>query len=122
MWTLIKRCFGIDAGGGLSESSASALSYDLARLDELSERVWALNESGRHDEALEVCRFLIDEYPDQVDGLHRFGETYAAMGRHAEAAEYFRRTAEHLKRQEVWEQAAVDYWLDQAAEQDKLER
>ena len=65
---------------------------------------------------------MIEEYPDQVDGLHRFGETYAAMGRHGEAAEYFRRTAEHLKGQEVWEQSAVDYWLEMAAEEDKLSR
>jgi tetratricopeptide (TPR) repeat protein len=117
---MIKRCLGIDGGERLSESSMRALSDDLDRLDELSERAWDLNESGRHEKALEVCRLLVEEYPDQVDGLHRFGETYAAMGRHAEAADYFRRTAEHLKGQGVRDRATLDHWLEQAAKQDKL--
>ena len=49
-------------------------------LDELSNRAVDLIHAGRFDEAEQACRELMEQHPDQVDGLMRFGMLYRARG------------------------------------------
>lgn len=35
----------------------------------------------------------MEQYPEQIDGLHRFAELYAAQGERQKAAEYYRKAA-----------------------------
>jgi tetratricopeptide (TPR) repeat protein len=62
-------------------------------LDALSNRVIDLLEVEKYEEALEVCRQLLDEHADQPDGLERLAEVYAAKGDRPEAALTFRKAA-----------------------------
>ena len=64
--------------------------YDFDELDDLSNSVLDLVKARRLDEALAVCRRLLAEYPEVVDGLERSGLVHAAMGDHASAAAYYR--------------------------------
>ena len=60
-------------------------------LDELSNSVLDLVEQRRFQEALEVCERLLQEFPQQVDGLERSGLVHAARGDHATAADFYRK-------------------------------
>ena len=60
-------------------------------LDDLSNSVIALLKARRFDEALSVCRRLLEEFPDVDDGLDRSGMVHAAMGDHATAAAFYRK-------------------------------
>jgi tetratricopeptide (TPR) repeat protein len=62
-------------------------------LDQLSNRVRDLLDEGRWAEAEEGCRQLREQYPEQIDGLHRYAELYEARGERRKAAEYYRRAA-----------------------------
>jgi tetratricopeptide (TPR) repeat protein len=51
----------------------------------------------RHfDEALAACKRLLEEFPDVHDGLERSAIVYAAMGDHARAADFYRKTVEFV--------------------------
>ena len=119
MWNLLKQyaskfCFNRDG-----KISAEELYEDVDQLDYLSNRVNDLLSERRYEEARSICQQLLNDYPGQVDGLHRFAETYAAMGRYEEAAEYYRRAAKFMREQEYFEQEAVDVFLAEAAKLEK---
>lgn len=65
-------------------------------LDDLSNSVLDLIEERRFDEALAACRRLQEEFPDVVDGLERTAMVHAAMGDHAVAADYYRKTLDYV--------------------------
>jgi tetratricopeptide (TPR) repeat protein len=91
------------------------------KLDELSNSVIDLIGEKRFDEALAVSARLLKEYPEVVDGLHRFGMIYAAMGNHALAAEYYRKAFAYVSdpvRNTEYENH--EYFLEKAIEQEKL--
>jgi tetratricopeptide (TPR) repeat protein len=60
-------------------------------LDDLSNSVIDLVKTRRFDEALSVCRQLLQDFPDVDDGLDRSGMVHAAMGDHAAAAAFYRK-------------------------------
>ncbi len=62
-------------------------------LDQLSNQVPELLDQGKFDEAEKVCEQLQQQYPEQIDGLHRYAELYEAKGMKRQAAEYYRRAA-----------------------------
>ncbi len=62
-------------------------------LDELSNQVPHLIEQGKYKEAEAVCQQLIEQYPEQIDGLHRYAEFFETKGDSLKAAEYYHKTA-----------------------------
>jgi tetratricopeptide (TPR) repeat protein len=57
--------------------------------DEAAQRI----VDGRLGEAEEICRQLIDEYPDFFDGRERLAQVYEARGERKAAAEQYRQAA-----------------------------
>lgn len=60
-------------------------------LDLLSNKVRDLIDQGRLEEAEAACRQLMEEYPETIDGLHRYAELFEARGENRKAAEYYRK-------------------------------
>jgi tetratricopeptide (TPR) repeat protein len=95
--------------------------YAVDELDDLSNSVLDLVQARRFDQALAVCRRLIAEYPDVVDGLERSGLVYAAMGDHATAAAFYRAAlafVTHPSRRDDYE--GVEYYEKQLGLQEEL--
>jgi tetratricopeptide (TPR) repeat protein len=67
--------------------------YVYTDLDELSNRVPDLIDQEKFAEAEDVCKQLMEQYPEQIDGLHRFAKLYEAQGERQKAAEYYRKAA-----------------------------
>jgi tetratricopeptide (TPR) repeat protein len=90
-------------------------------LDDFSNSVLDLIKERRFDEALVACRRLQEEFPDVVDGLERTAMVYAAMGDHAQAADYYRRTLDfitHPSRRDDYE--GIDYYRQQMEKEERL--
>ncbi len=62
-------------------------------LDQLSNQIPGLLKQGKFDEAEKVCEQLRQQYPEQIDGLHRYAQLYEARGMKQQAAKYYRRAA-----------------------------
>lgn len=62
-------------------------------LDKLSNQIPDLIDQQKFAEAEAVCLQLLEQYPEQIDGLHRFAELYEAQGERQKAAEYYRKAA-----------------------------
>lgn len=77
----------------LSEPGAQWLMFDDG-LDDLSNSVLDLIRERKFDEALDVCRRLLDEFPEVIDGIDRYAKVYAAMGEFTLARDYYRRALE----------------------------
>ncbi|EFK05303.1 conserved hypothetical protein [delta proteobacterium NaphS2] len=60
-------------------------------LDNLSNQVPDLIQDKKFDEAEAACRKLLRQYPEEIDGLHRYAELYEAQGKNWDAAEYYRK-------------------------------
>lgn len=67
--------------------------YVYTNLDKLSNQVTDLIDQGEFAEAEAVCQQLVEQYPEQIDGLHRFAELYETQGERQKAADYYRRAA-----------------------------
>jgi len=65
----------------------------LDDIDLISNRVLDLIDEGRLDEAEQVCKRLLEEFPDQPDGLKRTAAVHEARGQRKEAAAYYRKAA-----------------------------
>ena len=70
----------------------------------------------RFEEAEQVCNRLMNEYPDQVDGLDRLAMTYEAQGRKSEAAVYYRKAVGFMCSHEGADQEFIDETLRKAEE------
>lgn len=127
-----KRCCGA-ASAPSRATAAPAATANLTReprwiieddgLDDLSNSVLDLVDERRFDEALAVCRRLLDEFPDVHDGFDRSGIVHAAMGNHALAGDFFRKAqafASDPIRRADYDEEAIDDWRLQAEEQDRL--
>ena len=85
-------------------------------LDQLSNSVVDLIQSGRLDEAEQGCRRLIEEFPDQVDGLMRLASVYKARGDKPKAVEYFKKAAEFMQsKPDCYDEELIQSLLDEAA-------
>lgn len=93
---------------------------DLDDLEATTNGVLDLIAASRWDEAEEACRTLRERWPDQIDHLERLAMVRAAQGRHAEAADLNRQAAEFARTHEGFEPASVDYYVQLAAEQERL--
>jgi tetratricopeptide (TPR) repeat protein len=84
-------------------------------LDLLSNSVVDLIQSGRLDEAEQGCRRLMEEFPDQVDGLMRLASVYKASGDKPKAVEYFKKAAEFMRSKPDWyDEELIQSLLDEA--------
>ncbi len=85
-------------------------------LDNLSNQIPELIKLEKYDEAEEVCRKLRQEYPEQIDGLHRSAELFEAMGNYDKAAAFYNRTAEFAEQADGFEQKSVEYFRNMAVQ------
>ena len=88
--------------------------YIYTDLDDLSNQVPTLIKEGKYDEAEEVCRTLLKQFPEQIDGLHRLAEVFEAKGDNLKATEYYRRTAEFAGQEEGFGKESVEYFTKKA--------
>lgn len=91
-----------------------APAYVYTDLDDLSNQVPQLLEQGKYDEAEEVCRNLLKQFPEQIDGLHRLAEVFEAKGDNLKAVEYYRRTAEFARGSKGFGKESVEYFTNKA--------
>ena len=92
-------------------------------LDRLSNSVLDLVRRRRFDRALEVCKRLLDEYPDVVDGLEHSGHVHAAMGDHALAANFYRRAFAFVSapiRRMDYDEEGIEWYREQAEAEERL--
>lgn len=83
-------------------------------LDELSNQVPELIKQKKYEEAEEVCRKLREQYPEQIDGLHRSAELFEAMEDHDKAIIFYNRTADFADQADGFEQESVEYFRNKA--------
>jgi len=83
-------------------------------LDQLSNSVVDLIRQNKLDEAEAVSRRLLNEYPDQIDGLDRLAMVYEARGEKSKAAEYYRKATRFAMSNEGFDQDAADWFLSEA--------
>lgn len=90
--------------------------YSLGYLpiDKLSNSINGLLRKRNFRQAKAVCQKLLDEYPDQIDGISRYAQVYESMGNRKKAAEYFRKAADFATINEDFDQESVDVYLEDA--------
>jgi len=83
-------------------------------LDDLSNQVPDLIEQEKYAEAEDVCAKLMEQYPEQIDGLHRYAELYEARGELQKAADYYHRTADFAEKAEGFGQESAEFFRKKA--------
>ena len=91
-------------------------SFVYTDLDDLSNQVPVLIKNKKFTEAEEVCQKLMAQYPEQIDGLHRFAELCEAQGEKKKAAEYYRKAASFAVQEEGFDQESVEFFKEKARE------
>ena len=90
-------------------------------LDELSNSVLDLVTARRFDEALAACKRLLEEFPDVHDGLERSAIVYAAMGDHARAADFYRKTVDFVSHPDrIDDYETLDIYQAELEKQERL--
>jgi tetratricopeptide (TPR) repeat protein len=97
-------------------------SFIYTDLDELSNQVPELIKQKKYDEAEEVCRKLLEQYPDQIDGLHRSAELFEAMENYDKAITFYNLTAEFAEQADGFEQESVKYFRSKAKQLAGIEK
>ena len=97
-----------------SPQAESGDNDDITSFIELSNSINDLLENRDFKKARAVCRQLLNEYPEQIEGISRFAQVYEAMGDRVKAAEYYRKSAEFAARNEGFDQDAVDMYFEDA--------
>ncbi len=97
-----------------SSLAESGYNDDITSFIELSNSINDLLEKRDFKKARAVCRQLLNEYPEQIEGISRFAQVYEAMGERVKAAEYYRKSAEFAATNEGFDQDAVDMYLEDA--------
>jgi tetratricopeptide (TPR) repeat protein len=82
-------------GAGLTQEAARYVETDL---DELSNGVLHLIDARCFDDALGLCRRLLTEYPEVVDGFERSAMVHEASGDFALALDFYRRALAFTER------------------------
>jgi len=83
-------------------------------LDDLSNQIPDLINQKKYTEAEEVCRKLQEQYPEQIDGLHRSAELFEAIKDYDKAILFYNRTADFAENADGFEQKSVEYFRDKA--------
>lgn len=86
----------------------------FTELDQLSNNVVDLIEQNKLDEAEAVSLKLLNEYPDQIDGLNRLAMVYEARGEKGNAAEHYRKAHSFAMSHEGFDQDAAGWFLSEA--------
>ena len=109
-----KKCCLLQQDG--KQQSAPSIKYIpvYTELDQLSNSVVDLIKQNKLDEAEDVSRRLLTEYPDQIDGLDRLAQVYEARGEKAKAAHHFRKAAKFAKSNPGFDQESIDWYLSEA--------
>lgn len=82
--------------------------------DELSNKVLDEIQAKRYDEAETLCKQLISEYPDMIDGHDRMAMLREAQGRFEEAAKQYGEALSIMSRNSTgFGPEAVDYCKEQ---------
>jgi tetratricopeptide (TPR) repeat protein len=97
----------------LEQNPGKAL-FEIDDLDDLSNSVLDLIDSGKFDKAESVCNELKKRYPDQVDGIERMAMVYEARGENQKAAEYYLKTAEFMHSNPGFDKEGIEWALDKA--------
>ena len=83
-------------------------------LDALSNKVLDEIQAKRYDEAEKLCKQLISEYPDMIDGHERMAMLREAQGRFEEAANHYGEALSIMSRNSTsFGPEAVDYCKEQ---------
>jgi uncharacterized protein YecA (UPF0149 family) len=85
-------------------------------LDELSNQVPRLLKQGKFNQAEAVCQQLMEQYPEQIDSLHRYAEVYEEKGEVRKAAEYYRKAAEFAERGDGFGESPGEFFRKKALE------
>jgi tetratricopeptide (TPR) repeat protein len=85
-------------------------------LDDLSNQVPDLIEQKKFAEAEDVCNRLIEQYPEQIDCLHRYAELFEAQEEKQKAAVYYRKAADFAEQADGFDQNTVDFFRKKAGE------
>ena len=111
-----KKCCLAESEAGEDRSAVvEPMEAVIDRIDALSNQVPDLLEAGNIPEAERVARSLLEEYPDDPDGIERMAEVLEAKGQDQRAAEYYRRAARyHLDADPDHGQEPAEYYLAQA--------
>ena len=97
-----------------SPQAESGDNDDITSFIELSNSIKDLLENRNFKKARAVCRQLLNEYPEQIEGISRFAQVYEAMGDRVRAAEYYRKSAEFAATNEGFDPDAVDMYFEDA--------
>ena len=104
------------AAARLAPSGPAAFVWDDDGLDEASNRVVDLVHAGKLDEAEQVARDLLVRYPEVHDGFERLAMVYEARGDRKQAAEYYRKALDLMRKNaDSYDPEAID-WMRQKAE------
>jgi len=87
---------------------------DITAFIELSNSINDLGERRDFKKAQAVCRQLLNEYPEQIEGISRFAQVYETMGDRVKAAEYYRKSAAFAAANEGFDQETVDMHIEDA--------
>ena len=87
-------------------------------LDELSNQVPRLIKQGKLNDAEAACQQLMEQYPEQIDGLHRYAEFFEEKGELQKAAEYYRKAATFANQEEGFAEESVAFFSNKAFELD----
>ena len=89
-------------------------------LDDLSNSVLDLINARKLDEAENLCRVLLEQYPEHVDWIERSAMLYEVRGDYTNAALYYRKTAEFMRSNPGFDEEAIEWALEQAERIDKI--
>ena len=108
-----KKCC-LNFGDEEKEKIIQGYIKDVMALDKLSNSINSLIEKKDFQKAQAVCQQLLDDYPDQIDGISRFAQVHEAMGDNVKAAEYYRKSAEFATVNKDFDQESVDMYYEDA--------
>lgn len=103
------------------KKNVSKLNYPFfeSDIDSLSNSVEDLIESKNFDKAKEVCKKLLEEFPDQVDGYERFASVYENEGNTLEAIKYYHKTIDFMRKNPGFDEDGIRWYLEKV---EKLEK
>ena len=82
----------------------------------LSNQVPRLLTQGKYNEAEAVCQQLMEQYPEQIDGLHRYAEFFEEKGDLKKAAEYYQKTATFAEQAGGFGEGSITFFKKKAIE------
>lgn len=103
------------------KKNASKLRYPIfeSDIDSLSNSVVDLIKSKNYDKAKEVCKKLLEEFPDQVDGYERFAAVYEDEGNRLEAIKYYHKTIDFMRKTPGFDEDGINWYLEKVKKLEK---